>query len=69
MNGFVVTAFFRPLGLAILVGAMCGFYASALEKRIRMRPAPGAEPCTPPSSGSAKPPGNAAGTEERPSVS
>ena len=34
---------FRPLGLAILAGAMSGFYVSALEKWIRMRPAPDAE--------------------------
>jgi hypothetical protein len=40
--GFVVLAFFRPLGFAILVGAMAGFYASAAEKWIRMRPAPDA---------------------------
>jgi hypothetical protein len=40
--GFAVTAFFRPLGLAIVAGAMSGFYVSALEKWIRMRPAPDA---------------------------
>ena len=40
--GFVVFVFFRPLGLAIVAGAMSGFYVSAIEKRIRMRPAPDA---------------------------
>jgi hypothetical protein len=40
--GFVVTAFFRPLGFAILAGAAFGYYASAAEKWIRMRPAPDA---------------------------
>jgi hypothetical protein len=38
--GFAVTAIFRPLGIAILAGAISGFYVSAIEKRIRMRPAP-----------------------------
>ena len=41
--GFAVTAFFRPLGFAILAGTMSGFYISAIEKRIRMRPAPDAQ--------------------------
>jgi len=36
--GFVVAAFFRPVGNAIAAGAMSGFYFSALEKRLRMRP-------------------------------
>src|SRR5476649_2002269 len=36
--GFVLVAFFRPVGLAILFGAMSGFYLSAIEKWIRMRP-------------------------------
>ncbi len=40
--GFAVMALFRPLGLAILAGAMSGFYVSAIEKRIRARPAPDA---------------------------
>ena len=40
--GFAVMALFRPLGLAILAGAMFGFYVSAIEKRIRARPAPDA---------------------------
>jgi uncharacterized membrane protein YwzB len=48
--GFAVTAFFRPLGFAILGGAMSGFYVSAVEKWIRMRPAPEAEPDAPPNS-------------------
>ena len=46
--GFATLASFRPLGLAILAGAMSGFYVSALEKWIRMRPAPEAEPCAAP---------------------
>jgi hypothetical protein len=40
--GVGVTALFRPLGIAILAGAISGFYFSAIEKRIRMRPAPDA---------------------------
>jgi hypothetical protein len=40
--GFVVLALYRPLGIAILAGAMSGFYVSAIEKWIRMRPAPDA---------------------------
>jgi hypothetical protein len=40
--GFVVAALFQPLGLAIIAGAMSGFYVSAIEKRIRARPAPDA---------------------------
>jgi hypothetical protein len=40
--GIGVTALFRPLGIAILAGAFSGFYVSAIEKRIRMRPAPDA---------------------------
>ena len=40
--GFVVTMFFRPLGFAILAGSALGFYFSAAEKWIRMRPAPDA---------------------------
>jgi hypothetical protein len=39
--GFALLALFRPLGLAIVAGAMSGFYFSAIEKRIRERPAPG----------------------------
>ena len=38
--GLAVTAFFRPLGIAITIGAISGLYISALEKWIRMRPAP-----------------------------
>ena len=37
--GVLVTTFFRPLGMAIWAGAMSGFYVSAIEKRLRMRPA------------------------------
>src|SRR5688572_12370918 len=40
--GVGVTALSRPLGIAILAGAISGFYVSAIEKRIRMRPAPDA---------------------------
>lgn len=40
--GFAVTMFFKPLGFAIVAGAVSGFYVSAVEKRIRMRPAPDA---------------------------
>jgi hypothetical protein len=36
--GFILTAFFKPLGLAILAGAASGFYASAFEKLMRLRP-------------------------------
>jgi hypothetical protein len=38
--GFALTGLFRPLGLAILGGAMSGFYVSSIEKRMRARPAP-----------------------------
>jgi hypothetical protein len=40
--GAIVTVWFRPLGIAILSGAISGFYVSAIEKRIRLRPAPDA---------------------------
>ncbi|HEX4997875.1 MAG TPA: hypothetical protein VFY29_06600 [Terriglobia bacterium] len=40
--GFGLMALFRQLGVAILAGAMAGFYMSAFEKRMRMRPAPDA---------------------------
>ncbi len=40
--GFALTGLYRPLGLAILGGAMSGFYVSAIEKRIRACPAPAA---------------------------
>jgi hypothetical protein len=36
--GFGVTALYRPLGAAIVAGAMAGFYVSAIEKRLRARP-------------------------------
>jgi hypothetical protein len=42
MVGVAVAALHRPLGIAILAGAISGFYASAIEKWIRMRPAPDA---------------------------
>jgi len=38
--GFAILALCKPLGLAILSGAISGIYFSALEKWIRMRPAP-----------------------------
>lgn len=40
--GLAVLPFFRPVGLAIVVGTMSGLFASAFEKRIRMRPVPDA---------------------------
>jgi hypothetical protein len=40
--GFALCVFFRPLGFAIVAGAMSGFYVSAIEKRLRARPAPDA---------------------------
>jgi hypothetical protein len=61
--GFATLASFRPLGLAILAGAMSGFYVSALEKWIRMRPAPEAEPCAAPNGGPATQLGNSGATE------
>jgi hypothetical protein len=54
LAGFATLTWFRPLGLAILAGAMSGFYVSALEKRIRMRPAPAAEPGDGPDGGPAE---------------
>src|SRR5688572_26570775 len=38
--GAVMTTWFRPLGIAIVSGVFSGFILSAIEKRIRMRPAP-----------------------------
>ncbi len=38
--GFALLVVFKPLGIAILGGACCGFYLSAIEKRLRMRPVP-----------------------------
>jgi hypothetical protein len=67
--GFGITALFPPLGFAILGGAMSGFYASALEKWIRMRPVPEAELSAPPNGGPAKPVGNSGVAEGPPSVS
>jgi hypothetical protein len=67
--GLATLAFFRPLGLAILVGAMSGFYVSALEKLIRMRPAPEAEPCAAPNGDPTTPPGSSDVREGPPSVS
>jgi hypothetical protein len=40
--GFIMLALFRPLGIAIMAGAISGLYASAIEKWIRMSPAPDA---------------------------
>ena len=67
--GFIVLALFRPLGFAILGGAMSGFYASAIEKWMRMRPVPEAEPGAPPSGGPAMPLGGSGASEGPPSVS
>jgi uncharacterized protein YneF (UPF0154 family) len=36
--GMIVSIFFRPLGEAILCGIVCGYYLSAIEKYLRMRP-------------------------------
>lgn len=36
--GFGVTAYFRPLGLAILGGACGGYFLSSIEKGVRERP-------------------------------
>jgi hypothetical protein len=63
--GFLVLALFRPLGFAILGGAMSGFYVSAVEKWIRMRPAPEAEPGAAPNSGPATPVGSSGVAEGR----
>jgi hypothetical protein len=38
--GVILITVFRPLGIAILAGAATGLYASAIEKWMRMRPAP-----------------------------
>lgn len=67
--GGVVVVIFRPLGMAILGGAAAGYYASAIEKWIRMRPAPEAEPCAPPNRGPAAAVDNSSVTEGPPSVS
>ena len=67
--GFAVTALCPPLGFAILGGAMSGFYVSALEKWVRMRPVPEAELGAPANGGPAKPVGNSGVTEGPPSVS
>ncbi len=36
--GAVIWAFFKPLGMAILFGAVTGYFASAVEKCVRMKP-------------------------------
>ncbi len=66
--GFGITTLFPPLGFAILGGAMSGFYVSALEKWIRMRPVPEAELGAPPNGGPAMRSGNSGITEGPPSV-
>ena len=38
--GLIVMAFFKPLGQAILAGVTSGYLLSALEKLLRLRPAP-----------------------------
>ena len=60
---------FRPLGLAILAGAVSGFYVSALEKWIRMRPAPDAEPGTAPKGVPRTAGGNSEGADGAPVAS
>lgn len=37
--GFALLVLFKPLGVAIVAGSVSGFYLSAAEKYIRMRPA------------------------------
>ncbi len=67
--GFIVITFFRPLGGAILLGSMCGFYFSAAEKWIRARPAPEAEQPAAPNDGRAAQGDNSNVTEPPPSAS
>jgi hypothetical protein len=67
--GFGISALFPPLGFAIVGGAMSGFYVSALEKRIRMRPVPEAELAASPNGGPAGRLGNSGVSGGPPSVS
>ncbi len=57
--GFGLLLVYRPLGIAIVAGAMSGFYLSAVEKLIRMRPAPDVEPAAAPT---VRPPEPSAGS-------
>jgi hypothetical protein len=36
--GFSVTNFLPPLGIAIFIGSVSGYYLSIIEKTVRMRP-------------------------------
>ena len=38
--GFILLVFFKPVGVPILLGAVSRYYASAVEKWMRMRPVP-----------------------------
>lgn len=38
--GFILLAFFKPVGIPILLGTVSSYYASAVEKWMRMRPVP-----------------------------
>lgn len=38
--GYFTAMLFEPMGNAILFGSVCGFYLGAIEKHLRMRPAP-----------------------------
>ncbi len=67
-SGFIILALFRPLGCAVLGGAVSGFYISAIEKRIRMRPVREAEADVPPNGGPAKPLGDSGLSGGPPSV-
>jgi hypothetical protein len=46
--GLALTSFHQPLGLAIISGVLPGFFLSAIEKMIRMRPATESGPVDPP---------------------
>ena len=67
--GFGLLLVYRPLGLAVVAGAMSGFYLSAVEKLIRMRPAPDAEPGASPNGGPRQPSGKSGVGGGPPSVS
>jgi hypothetical protein len=59
--GFGTVLWFKPLGLAIAAGAMAGFYLSAIEKRVRMRPVPDADLSSTRKGGVVTAPGNSQG--------
>ena len=42
--GFVLLALFPPVGLPVFLGSAGGYYASAIEKWLRVRPAGGTLP-------------------------